>query len=177
MMSVSRGMKRALAPSIALALLLIIGDNVTSPTPHATLDALTFLAGCWRGESRNADGTVETYFSRPSRDMILGVTRRTLRGQTVEYEFTTIEETDSGIVITPHPGGVPAAPLRLKQAEERTVIWESLEQQPPRRITYRRVADETLLARLEGGDDTGAGITEWRMARAACAGGAPGSSL
>ena len=165
---------RALAPAIAIALLLLIGGSASTPAPDAPLDELGFMAGCWRGPLDDgvggSDGSIEEYYSRPSKNMILGLTRYTRGGRTVDFEFTTIEQTDSGVVLTPHPKGVASVPFRMRRVEAGTVVWENAEHDFPQRIIYRRVSAEALIARIEGSTPAGERAREWRMARAACAG-------
>jgi hypothetical protein len=95
--------------------------------------------------------------------------RRYVRdGRAVDFEFTRIDQTDSGAVITPHPKGVRSVSFAPKTIERNRAVWENSAHDFPQRILYTRVADDTLVARIEGRTPSGDRALEWRMMRATC---------
>jgi len=68
---------------------------------------LSFMTGCWNGpfESRGEQGVIQERYSRPSQNVMLGTTQYLIGARTVQFELTTILLGDSGIVMTPYPGG------------------------------------------------------------------------
>ena len=149
-----------LAPVAALA------DRPGSPGP---LDALAFMAGCWRGAA-GGGRVIEEHYTPPSANLILGMTRYLREGTATGYEFTTIAWQDSGIVLTPRPEGQAPVPFRLSSLQTGRAVWENPRHDFPTRIVYRRAPGDTLVARIEGPGDAGTRSEEWRMGRARCEG-------
>jgi Domain of unknown function (DUF6265) len=144
-------------------------SSTPSPQPAARsrVSDLGFMAGCWRGLTRSGT-TIEEFYSAPSSNLIVGTTRYVRDGHTVDFEFTRIDQTDSGAVITPHPKGVRSVSFAPKIVERNRAVWENPSHDFPQRILYTRVADDTLVARIEGRTPSGERALEWRMARTTC---------
>lgn len=134
---------------------------------RSQLSDLGFMAGCWRGVTRSGT-TIEEFYTSPSSNLIVGATRYIRDGRTVDFEFTRIDQTDSGAVITPHPKGARSVSFVPKTMEPNRAVWENPTHDFPQRILYARVADDTLVARIEGRTPSGDRVLEWRMARATC---------
>ena len=150
-----------LIPLLTLPTLLHPGDR-----PPA-LAELAFMAGCWRGLS--GDGaTIEEYYTAPTENLMLGVTRYTRGGRVISYEFSTIAREDTAIVLTPRPVGQEPAPFRLTRLDSASAVWENPAHDFPRLIAYRRGAGDSLVARIEGPGRDGKRSFEWRMGRATC---------
>jgi Domain of unknown function (DUF6265) len=143
--------------------------RVTSPQPavRSRVSDLGFMAGCWRGVTRSGT-TIEEFYTAPSSNMIIGTTRYVREGRVVDFEFTRIDQTDSGAVITPHPKGVRSVSFAPKAVGSNRVIWENPTHDFPQRILYTRVGADTLVARIEGRTPSGDRAVEWRMTRADC---------
>ncbi|HEU4390653.1 MAG TPA: DUF6265 family protein, partial [Blastocatellia bacterium] len=91
-------------------------------------------------------------------------------GTVVNYEFTRVEKTASGILMTPYPGGRPSEhSFRLTSLKNGEAIFEAPEHDYPKRIIYRANADGTRTARIDGGPDDKKG-KEWLMSAMPCAG-------
>ena len=128
---------------------------------------LAFMSGCWRGVTRSGT-TIEEFYTGPSSNMIIGTTRYVREGRVVDFEFTRIDQTDSGAVITPHPKGVRSVSFAPKVVESNRAVWENPTHDVPQRILYTRVGADTLVARIEGRTPSGDRALEWRMTRADC---------
>jgi hypothetical protein len=128
---------------------------------------LGFMAGCWRGVTRNGTA-IEEFYSPPASNLIIGASRYVRDGRVVDFEFTRIDQTDSGAVMTPQPKGVRSVSFAPKVVERNRAVWENPTHDFPQRILYTRVADDTLVARIEGRTPSGDRALEWRMARATC---------
>jgi hypothetical protein len=139
-----------------------------SPAQPAAASVPGFMAGCWRGLTRSGT-TIEEFYTTPSSNLVIGTTRYVRDGRTVDFEFTRIDRTDSGWVITPHPKGVRSASFAPKVVEANRLSWENPAHDYPQRIVYARVAEDTLVARIEGRTSSGERALEWRMARTTCA--------
>jgi hypothetical protein len=139
------------------------------PAARSLVSDLGFMAGCWRGLTRSGT-TIEEFYTAPSSNLIVGATRYVRDGRVVDFEFTRIDQTDSGAVITPHPKGVRSVSFAPKVVERNRAVWENPTHDFPQRILYTRVADDSLVARIEGRTPSGDRALEWRMVRATCEG-------
>ena len=158
----------AVARAILIAVVTL--PLAASAREHGPLEPLRFMAGCWQG--MGADGQViEEHYTAPSANLMLGMTRYTRNGAATGYEFATIAWEDSTIVLTPRPSGQEPVPFRLETMGDGAAVWANPSHDFPTRIAYRRVAGDTLVARVEGQGKDGATVSdEWRMRRARCEG-------
>ncbi len=155
-------------PVTTILMLLVTHSAVAcGQAVRGSVSELGFMAGCWRGLTRSGT-TIEEFYTAPSSNLILGTTRYVRDGRVVDFEFTRIDQTDSGAVITPHPKGARSVSFAPKVVEPNRVVWENAAHDFPQRIAYVRVADDTLVARIEGRTPSGERAMEWRMGRASC---------
>jgi hypothetical protein len=157
----------------ALTLSLLAAGAVAAHSSAAPgpLEPLRFMAGCWQGTGANGQ-IVEEHYTAPSANLILGMTRYSRKEVATGYEFYTIAWQDSTVVYTPRLEGQQPVPFRLASMDGRSVAWENPAHDFPTRIAYRRVAGDSLVARIEGPGPGGAPASEeWRMGRVRCAGG------
>lgn len=135
------------------------------------LEHLRFMSGCWEGEFRGREGevgTMEEYYTTPSRNVMLGTTRYLLDGRAVAYEFSLLSSDSAGIFLRPYPNGKASEDdFRLTELVGERAVFESPEHDYPKRILYWTEQDGTRVARIDGGADDPGG-TEWRLARAGC---------
>jgi hypothetical protein len=159
--------------TIVLLPTLLLGAAALLPArqpPAAPLEPLRFMAGCWRGPAGKGR-VIEEHYTAPSANLILGMTRYTRNDTATGYEFSTIAWEDSVVVLTPRPEGQRPVPFRLTATGRHSATWENPAHDFPTRIAYRRVAGDTLVARIEGPGAGGATASEeWRMARVGCEG-------
>ena len=132
----------------------------TAATPP--LSAISFMTGCWTGASSNG-ATIEEHYSEAADNLLIGMTRYVRGGHVVDFEFTTIERSDSSFVMTPRPKGVKSDSFPLKEVTDGKAVWENLKHDFPQRIIYRRGADGSLIARIEGTTPRGERNMEWTM--------------
>jgi hypothetical protein len=128
------------------------------------LSAISFMAGCWTGPSSNG-ATIEEQYTGTSENMVIGMARYVRNGRVVDFEFTTIERSDTSFFMTPRPKGVRSDSFALKEVAEGRAVWENLKHDFPQRIIYRRGTDGTLVARIEGTTSRGDRHSEWTMHR------------
>jgi hypothetical protein len=136
--------------------------------PNPSLADLGFMAGCWRGAAEG--GTViDEYYTPPSENMILGVSRYTRARRVTSYEFTTITaQGDSDLVLTPRPAGQQPADFNLTTLEAGRAVWSNPRHDFPQVISYRRLGADSLAARIEGPGTDGVRWSEWRMGKVSC---------
>ena len=159
---------------LALGLLvsLLTGFAARTPpaptSPRPTLADLGFMAGCWRGLSGEG-AVIDEYYTPPSENLMLGVSRYTRGGRVTSYEFTTIAaEGDSDLVLTPRPVGQPPADFSLTKLRPGMAVWSNPRHDFPQVISYRRLGSNSLTARIEGPGPNGTRSSEWKMEKVLC---------
>jgi hypothetical protein len=140
----------------------VFGVGRRTPPASPPLSAISFMSGCWTGPSPNG-ATIEEHYSAASENMVIGMTRYVRNGRVVDFEFTTVERTDSTFIMTPRPKGVKSGAFPLKDVSEGRATWENLKHDFPQRIIYRRGTDGSLTARIEGTTLSGERHVEWTM--------------
>ncbi len=133
----------------------------------AAMSALRFMSGCWQGPSRGG-AMIEEYYTSPSSNIMLGTTRYIKDGRTTDYELTLIDVGQKGPVMRPHPKGKEPGEFIPVDIGHGSATWEDPAIEFPRRIIYRHLAPDSLIARIEGKSADHA--IEWRMGRVTCAG-------
>jgi hypothetical protein len=151
---------------------VLAGSAVPTAGPTArlrpSLKDLGFMAGCWRGQSD--DGSViDEYYTPPSENLMLGVSRYTKGGRVTTYEFSTIAvRGDSDLVLTPRPAGQAPADFNLTKLSPGLAVWGNPKHDFPQVISYRRLGSDSLAARIEGPGANGTESAEWKMGEVSC---------
>ncbi len=159
-------------PALVPLLALLVGSappELPSEAPvRPSLAALAFMAGCWRGESEGG-AVIHEYYSPPADNLMLGLSRYTKGARVTTYEFTTIEARgDSDLVLTPRPAGQAPADFNLTRLAPGLVVWSNPRHDFPQVISYRKLAADSLVARIEGPGRGGTRSSEWKLAKVSC---------
>ena len=113
-----------------------------------SVEDLKWLGGCW--ESNRNNRIVEEVWMKPAAGMMLGLGRTTVNGKTAEFEFMRIHEESGEIVFTSKPSGQTETSFKLISANAEDLVFENPQHDFPQRVIYRKQADGSLLARIEG---------------------------
>jgi len=157
-------MRHELLPIPLAVVFIVFGAGRHAAPVSPPLSAISFMSGCWTGPSPDG-ATIEEHYSAASENIVIGMTRYVRDGRVVDFEFTTMERTDSTFVMTPHPKGVKSDAFPLKAVSDGRATWENLGHDFPQRIIYRRGSDGSLIARIEGTTPGGERHVEWIMHR------------
>lgn len=112
------------------------------------IERLAWLSGCWT-QSR-ANGVVEEQWMTPRGGSMLGMSRTVIGGKTTEFEFVRIAIVDGALAYVARPSGQAETAFPVKSIEDGVVVFENLSHDFPQRIIYRRNADASVTARIEG---------------------------
>lgn len=123
--------------------------------------ALDWLAGYWCGVE-NGIASEELWLA-PRAGMLVGVHRDSAAGQPRGFEYFRIVEDGGELVYWAQPQGKLGVPFRGRPATG-TIDFVNDAHPFPKRVRYRRVDPDTLLARIDDGTDTGRSV-EWRWRR------------
>jgi len=140
--------KPALQTIAMITLLLITASGQGAQERAPTLGDLAWLAGCWEGgqESRRR----EEFWIKPAGGMMLGLGRAVSNGKMIEFEYMRLHEDRGSIYFTARPSNQPEASFKLATLSRTEAVFENPEHDFPQRISYRQLADGSLLVRIEG---------------------------
>ena len=157
------------APTLDAALLVMLfaaSASAGATEPAAGIQRLAWLRGCW--EMASPERTVEEHWMAPRGSSMVGV-GRTLRGSDlVEYELMVIREQGAQLAYEAHPSGQPSATFVSDAVSEKSVVFQNLGHDFPKRIGYERTGEDQLLAWIDGGPDSERPRIEFTYRRVAC---------
>ena len=114
-----------------------------------TLQDLGWLAGDWQ---LTAGGQcIEETWTAPSNNLLVGMSRTVVGGRTTSFEFVRIEARADGIFYVAHPGGKPPVDFKLASESGAELVFVNPGHADRlKKVIYRRNADGSLTARIEG---------------------------
>ncbi|MBL9097263.1 MAG: hypothetical protein JNK07_10070 [Alphaproteobacteria bacterium] len=144
-------MPRLLITAIAtlgLAPAAFAADICALPKSDAKVASLSWLAGDWieTGKTR----VVREHWSGPYGGLLLGVGMTIVGDAAKSFEFFRIAQTPSGISYFASPNAKPAVEFKAIELCADKVVFENKTNDFPHRVIYRKEADGTLHARIEG---------------------------
>lgn len=133
----------------------------------ASVEELKWLAGCWQsagGEKRQ----ITEHWMAPAGGTMLGISRTTAGGKTLEFEFIRIGQEENGdIFFVALPSGQKETRFKLIKLAENEAVFENPAHDFPQRVIYRRDGD-TLTGRIEGTRDGQVKGIDFPYQRVAC---------
>lgn len=135
---------------IATFAVLLLALQPPAPPPGAAeLERLSWMAGCWI--QKTPSGEIQEQWMAPGGGIMMGMSRTVMDGRTASYETLRIAPMVSGtLAYIASPSGQAQTTFPLKTASGSEVVFENLAHDFPQRIIYRRNADGTIKARIEG---------------------------
>jgi len=122
-----------------------------APAPPS-LDALSWLAGCWEGKVNQREFREEWLPLRG--DMMVGVSQTVIQGKTQDFEYLRLEPRVDGIYYVAAPSGKNEEAFRLSgkklDGADEIFTFENPRDEFPQRIIYRRGSEGWLYAHAEG---------------------------
>lgn len=96
----------------------------------------------------------------PRGGSLLGMHRDSKQETLAGFEYFRIVEEGGELVYWTQPGGKPAIAFKGKPGAANSIAFTNDQHDFPKRIIYRRVDADTLLARIDDGTDHGP-VMEW----------------
>ena len=152
----------ALLAAAALALAL----PFTVAAQEASVDQLSWLAGCWTTENAEA-GSGEQWMPAAG-GALLGMSRTVRGGKMAGYEFMRIAPADGKLVFHAQPAGKPADSFAAIKFTSNEVVFENLQHEFPQRVIYRLEAPDKLKASIEGTRNGALRVIPYPMTRVSC---------
>jgi hypothetical protein len=128
--------------------LLLVALALTAPAAAVDLKDLEWLAGDW--VLVKGTRTIEEQWMRPSGGMMLGASRTVSNGKVNEFEFIRIEQRGDDLFYVAQPGGRPPTEFKLIKSSANEVVFENLQNDFPKQISYTRNDDGSMTARIMG---------------------------
>jgi len=123
-----------------------------------TLQDLAWLAGEW--QLTTPAQCIEETWTRPSANMLIGMSRTVVAGRTTAFEFVRIEARADGIYYVAQPGGKPPVDFKLASESGTDLVFVNPGHADRlKKVIYRRAVDGSLTARIEG-DNGGKAFSE-----------------
>jgi hypothetical protein len=123
-------------------------------TQTTTLADLSWIAGAWE-TAPGAKRQSEEHWTTAAGATMMGMSRTVAGEKTVEFEYLRIEQRADGIYYVAHPKArCPATDFKLTRASANEAVFENPQHDFPKRIIYRKGADDSLTASVDGGEGT-----------------------
>ena len=123
-------------------------------TQTTTLADLSWIAGAWQS-APGAKRQSEEHWTTAAGATMMGMSRTVAGEKTVEFEYLRIEQRADGIYYVAHPKArCPATDFKLTRASANEAVFENPQHDFPKRIIYRKGADDSLTASVDGGEGT-----------------------
>jgi Domain of unknown function (DUF6265) len=94
---------------------------------------------------------------------MLGMSRTIAGNRTAEFEFLRIEQREDGIYYVAQPKGrCPATDFKLTRVAAQEAVFENPQHDFPKRIIYRKTAEDSLTASIDAGEGSKAMTFQFR---------------
>jgi hypothetical protein len=132
----------------------IIAAQTPTPSAAPTISDLSWLAGDWQTAAGGRSQTDE-HWTQPAGASMLGLSRTVAGGRTYEFEYLRIEQRQDGIYYVAHPKArCPGTDFKLMSVTATEAVFENPAHDFPKRITYRKTAEGSIVASVDGGPGT-----------------------
>jgi hypothetical protein len=123
-------------------------------TQTTTLADLSWIAGAWE-TAPGGKRQIEEHWTMAAGATMMGMSRTVAGEKTVEFEYLRIEQRADGIYYVAHPKArCPGTDFKLTRASANEAVFENPQHDFPKRIIYRKGADDSLTASVDGGEGT-----------------------
>ena len=140
--------------------LLLLTTHASTQT--TTLADLTWISGDWQ-TAPGGRAQIEEHWKLAAGASMMGMGRTVAGDKTVEFEYLRIEQRADGIYYVAHPKGrCPGTDFKLTRASATEAVFENPQHDFPKRITYRKGADDSLTATIDGGEGSKARTFSYR---------------
>jgi len=136
--------------TILASLILLTSFSVENPT----LADLSWMSGDWQ-TAAGGRRQIEEHWTAAAGGSMMGVSRTVAGDKTVEFEYLRIEQREDGIYYVAHPKArCPGTDFKLTRASATEAVFENPQHDFPKRIIYKKTADDSLTASIDGGEGT-----------------------
>ena len=144
---------------ILFSAMLLLIVSITSTTSQSldtkdSISALSWITGDWQ-TAPGGRAQIEEHWTMPAGGSMLGMSRTVAGAKTAEFEYLRIEQRADGVFYVAHPKArCPGTDFKLTRSSASEAVFENPQHDFPKRIIYRRTADDSLTATIDGGEGT-----------------------
>jgi len=118
-------------------------------TPAFKIEDLAWISGDW--ETTPGRMQIDEHWTKVAGNSLIGMSRTVAGGRTVFFEYLRIEARGGEIYYVAHPKArTPGTDFKLVRLNGQEAVFENPAHDFPKRIIYRKNADGSLTARIEG---------------------------
>ena len=137
---------------LTLLTVFLLFANLPPQTPG--LADLSWIAGDWQ-TAPGGRAQSEEHWTSAAGGSMMGMSRTVANEKTVEFEYLRIEQRADGDYYVAHPKArCPGTDFKLTKSSVTEAIFENPQHDFPKRIIYRKTADDSLTASIDGGEGT-----------------------
>jgi uncharacterized protein DUF6265 len=137
---------------LTLLTVLLLFANFAPQTPG--LADLSWIAGDWQ-TALGGRAQSEEHWTSAAGGSMMGMSRTIAGEKTVEFEYLRIEQRADGVYYVAHPKArCPGTDFKLTKSSATEAVFENPQHDFPKRIIYRKTADDSLTATIDGGEGT-----------------------
>ncbi len=148
---------RTIYATLVLALFVLtapISPRANSATLVSDIGELSWISGDWQ-TAPGGRAQIEEHWTQPAGGSMLGMSRTVAGGKTAEFEFLRIEQREDGIYYVAQPKGrCPHTDFKLTRVTAGEAVFENPTHDFPKRIIYKKAAEDSLTASIDGGEGT-----------------------
>ena len=127
---------------------------VALPPQTPTIADLSWIAGDWQ-TAPGGRAQIEEHWTNVAGDSMMGMSRTVAGEKMVEFEYLRIEQRADGVYYVAHPKArCPGTDFKLTKASATEAVFENPQHDFPKRIIYRKTAEDSLTASIDGGEGT-----------------------
>ena len=133
-----------------LTFFVTICSQTQSTNATHSISDLSWMTGDWQTPA-GGRVQIDEHWTQSAGGSMLGMSRTVAGDKTVEFEYLRIEQREDGIYYVAHPKArCPGTDFKLTRLSSSEAVFENPQHDFPTRIIYRRNADGSLLAAIEG---------------------------
>ena len=137
---------------LTLLTVFLLFANLSPQTPD--IADLSWIAGDWQ-TAPGGRAQSEEHWTNVAGGSMLGMSRTVAGEKTVEFEYLRIEQRADGVYYVAHPKArCPGTDFKLTKSSPTEAVFENPQHDFPKRIIYRKTADDSLTASIDGGEGT-----------------------
>ena len=121
---------------------------LAAQSASSPIDRAAWLSGCW--EMRVRDRFTMEMWMPPAGGTMMGASRTTRAGVVREYEQLRLHTSGDTLIYSALPSGQSLADFRSTSVSETALVFENPAHDFPKKISYRRIGRDSIVARVEG---------------------------
>jgi len=154
----------------AVGVLLVAGGLGPRPSGAQDVTQAAWLAGCWVAEVQGA--RTDEVWMAPAGGLMVGMSRSVQDERARGYESLLLGPRDGRLTYSAYPSGQRPTDFPVVRLADGEMRVENPDHDFPRRIDYRRVGDDSLVAHVFADPEDTDPAFSVRYARGSCSGGA-----